>query len=61
MSNDRVEKWVRWIDPIAEDVQGILAHRLVFDEVGEIVRSNPAVQKPSAFYDLLAKDTLPSV
>lgn len=55
MPNQKVEKWIRWIDAIAEDVQGILAHRQVYDGVGDLVRDNTAIQKPSAFYDLVGQ------
>lgn len=55
MTDQRVEKWIRWIDAISADVQRILVHRQVFDEVGDIVRRNPSIQKPSAFHDLLGQ------
>ena len=55
MSDERVQKWVRWIDAIAEDVQGVLAHRQIFDGIGELVNGNESIQKPSAFYDLIGQ------
>ena len=49
----RFQKWDGWVEPIYEEIQGILIHRHVFKEVQEIIKANPKIQKPSSFYQFI--------
>lgn len=52
MNDDaRFEKWNNWLTKIYNDVQGLLINRYVFREVQRIIRSNPQIQRQSAFYE----------
>ncbi len=48
-----LEKWNIWLDEIHNDIREILFVRYVFQEIRGIVGSNPKIQVPSLFYDLL--------
>lgn len=52
--SQRYEKWKRWFDEICLDVQALLTMRHVYYELGGIFSENPALQRPSLFYDYLA-------
>jgi hypothetical protein len=45
-----LKRWNNWLDTIYNDVQGILANRYVYQEVGKIIQANPDIQIGSAFY-----------
>ncbi len=52
MDNDRkFQEWNGWLDKIYSDIQQLLINRHIFNEVQEIIRSNPQVQIGSVFYD----------
>ena len=52
MNNDDIfNRWNAWLEVIFDDVQGLLANRRIYQDVQEIVRANPKIQVPSAFYE----------
>jgi hypothetical protein len=50
MSN-RFDKWDRWLDAIHEEVRILLMDKYIFWEVQKMIKNNPSIQKPSAFYE----------
>lgn len=52
MSNNlKLLKWIRWIDILYNEVISLFTNKTVFNRVQEIIRNNPKIQKPSAFYE----------
>ena len=52
MSNNlKLLKWIRWIDILYNEIISLFANKTVFNRVQEIIRNNPKIQKPSAFYE----------
>lgn len=49
----KLEKWLRWLKIIEEDVQRLLVNRNIFWELQEIVKANANLRKPSSFYGYL--------
>ena len=43
-------KWSVWLKTTEGEITWLAVHRHVFQEVRKIVRDNPRIQKPSAFY-----------
>jgi hypothetical protein len=52
-AEDIVRDWLRRIELIEDDVQELLARRQVFQRLGEIVRANPKLNRPSYLYEYL--------
>ena len=42
-----------WLSKIYDDIQGLLVNRHIFQEVQQIIRSNPRIHLASSFYDWL--------
>lgn len=51
--NSRFNKWDRWLGIIYKEITDLSVKRYIFWEVQEIIKSNPKIQKPSAFYEFL--------
>lgn len=51
--DQKYQKWRKWINAIYEELQGALIQRHIFWEVQKIIKSNPKIQTPSAFYGFL--------
>jgi len=49
----KLKKWIKWVEIIEKEIYFLIMHSHVYDEVGEIIRTNIKIQKPSAFYELL--------
>jgi hypothetical protein len=49
----RIEKWKRWLSVIRGDIQQLLVNREIFWDLQELVKNNPNLNKPSAFYQYL--------
>ena len=47
------EKWLKWLEAIYRELQGVLIQRQVFWSVQDIIKANPKLHKPSAFYGFL--------
>lgn len=55
MESPIIKKWNRWFDVIYNDVVTLHYYRMIYRDVGSMVGANPAIQKPSSFYDLLGR------
>lgn len=51
--NTRLNKWIKWLKVIHDDIQSLLVTRNIFWEVQKIIKNNKDIQKPSAFYQYL--------
>jgi hypothetical protein len=51
--DNKLEKWLRWLKIIHDDIQQLLVKRNIFWEVQEIIKSNKELHIPSSFYDYL--------
>ncbi len=51
----KLEKWLRWMGIIHNEILYLLRDANMFWEVQDIIRENLHIQKPSAFYRYLAK------
>ena len=54
----KLEKWLRWMETIQGKIRGLLRDTNMFWEVQDIIRANPRIQKPSAFYSYLGRTYL---
>lgn len=54
----KLKKWLRWMETIHDQILGLLRDTSVFWEVQEIIRTNPRIQKPGAFYRYLGRTYL---
>jgi len=50
-ADSRFQKWQEWLNIIYSDIQQLLINRHIFNEVQEIISSNPQIQIGSAFYN----------
>ncbi len=53
--SQKLEKWLRWMEEIHNDIQALVQDANMFWEVQGIIRENPRIQKPNAFYSYLAR------
>ena len=49
----KLEKWLKWMKAIEKEINGLVADANTFQKVQDIIRENPRIQKPSAFYSYL--------
>ena len=49
----KFKKWNRWFDDIYEEVVRLVERQQIFGEVQGIIKANPEIQKPNAFYRFL--------
>lgn len=49
-----IDKWNRWFDVISTDVVSLHFYRKMYRDVGSMVKANPAIRKPNAFYKFVA-------
>ncbi len=54
----KLEKWLKWMEIIQGEIQTLLRDTNMFWEVQDIIRENPRIQKPSAFYSYLGRTYL---
>jgi hypothetical protein len=50
MMDERIQKWIRWLDAIEWDVQSLVLYKSVFWELQQIIDHNKDIQLNSAFY-----------
>ena len=50
----KFKKWEGWLETIHEDIRELLVKKYIFQEVQDIIKSNPKIHKPSSFYDWLS-------
>ena len=48
-------KWANWLRQITRDVRDLLFARQVYRTVGEMISTNPKLQRPSHFHDYLTR------
>ena len=54
----KLKKWLRWMETIHDEILMLLRDTSMFWEVQDIIRANPRIQKPSAFYRYLGRTYL---
>lgn len=54
----KLKKWLKWMEIIQSEIQTLLRETSMFWEVQDIIRENPRIQKPSAFYSYLGRTYL---
>lgn len=48
--DQKLEKWIRWIRVIQEDIQPLVIAKDVFRSIQDLIKANPKIQKPTLFY-----------
>ena len=56
--SQKLEKWLKWMETIHDEILALVQDASIFWEVQDIIRENPRIQKPSAFYSYLARTYL---
>ena len=56
--SQKLEKWLKWMETIHDEILSLVQDANMFWEVQDIIRENPRIQKPSAFYSYLARTYL---
>jgi len=51
--DSKLDKWIRWLEVIHDDIQKLVINRNIFWEVQKIIEDNKRIQKPSSFYNYL--------
>ena len=51
----KLEKWLKWMKTIHGEIQTLVQDANMFWEIQDIIRENPRIQKPNAFYSYLAR------
>ena len=51
--NSRFNKWSKWLEVIEKEVTNLFRFQHIFNEVQEIIKKNPKIQKPSSFYEFM--------
>ena len=59
--SQKLEKWLRWIETIHNDILKLVEDTSMFWEIQDIIRGNTRIQKPNAFYSYLARTYLSHV
>lgn len=49
----KLEKWEKWFKTVYQEVTNLAVKRHVFWEVQDVIKNNPKIQKPSAFYEFI--------
>lgn len=57
-ASPKLKKWLTWMQAIRDEIQGLVVDANIFWEVQDIIRANPRIQKPSAFYRYLGRTYL---
>ncbi|MCY3739453.1 MAG: hypothetical protein OXH00_00380 [Candidatus Poribacteria bacterium] len=53
--SQKLEKWLGWMETIHNDIQVLVEDANMFWEVQDMIRENPRIQQPNAFYSYLAR------
>ena len=56
--SQKLEKWLRWMETIHNEIQALVADANIFWEVQDLILENPRIQKPNTFYSYLARTYL---
>lgn len=52
---DRYSKWNRWMDIIYVEITELVIHQDIFWQVQDLIKNNPKLQRPSAFYKFMGR------
>ena len=52
---NKYDKWKKWLTVIESEITNLHRYQNIFNEVQEIIENNKLIQKPSSFYEFLAK------
>ena len=52
--DQKFAKWDGWLDEIYEEVVRLVERQQIFGEIQDIIKANPEIQEPNAFYRFLA-------
>lgn len=50
----RVQKWLRWLEIIRDEIWRVAEHKYIYEEVGRLIARNQKLHRPSAFYGFLS-------
>ena len=56
--SQKLEKWLRWMETIHNEILALVQDANMFWEIQDIIRENPRIQQPNAFYSYLARTYL---
>ena len=56
--SQKLEKWLGWMETIHDDILALVKDTNMFWEIQDIIRGNPRIQKPNAFYSYLTRTYL---
>ena len=56
--NSKLRNWLLWMKVIHNEILGLVRDNSMFWEVQDIIRANPRIQKPGAFYRYLGRSYL---
>ena len=56
--SQKLQKWRKWMKANEKEIRGLVVDANMFREVQDIIRANPRIQKPSAFYHYLGRTYL---
>jgi hypothetical protein len=48
--NPKLDKWIRWLGTIQQEVQGLVMAKDIFWSLQDLIKANPALHKHSVFY-----------
>lgn len=51
--DQKLKKWIRWLDSIKMDIQKLIDYRHIFWEVQKIIRENNVDREPSSFFSYI--------
>lgn len=58
VKSQKLEKWLKWMKVIHDEIQLLLWEARMFWEVQDIIRNNPSIQVPNPFYRYLGRSYL---
>ena len=55
VKSQKLEKWLKWMQVIHDEIQLLVWEAKMFWEVQDIIRNNPSIQRPNPFYRYLGR------
>ena len=53
--DQKLSKWLRWLEVIKGEVQDLVVTKHTFHEVQGLIKDNPLLHQPTSFYDYLSR------
>ena len=53
--DQKYRDWKEWLETIRKEVMDLVHSKYIFWKLGDIVKSNPKIQKPNSFYEFAGK------